>query len=44
MKRFLFAAFIVAIAGAGLVGFSDEGMWTFDNVPRKLIKETYGST
>jgi hypothetical protein len=42
MKRFLLVALIVVVAGTGLALFADEGMWTFDNVPRKLIKETYG--
>jgi len=43
MKRaILLTAVIVAVAfgASGLV--ADEGMWTFDNVPRKLIKEKYG--
>lgn len=31
---------LAAAAGAALVG--DEGMWTFDNPPRQLIKEKYG--
>ncbi len=42
MTRRLFVLFIAALACTGLVGLADEGMWTFDNVPRKLIKEKYG--
>ena len=33
-------AAVLSVAVAGLV--ADEGMWTFDNPPRKLIKEKYG--
>ncbi|MCX6538224.1 MAG: S46 family peptidase [Acidobacteria bacterium] len=43
MKRAVFislVAVILAVTVTGLVG--DEGMWTFDNPPRKLIKEKYG--
>ena len=43
MKRSVFIALVLAacaVAVSGLV--ADEGMWTFDNVPRKLIKEKYG--
>jgi hypothetical protein len=38
------AAFLLAFAilALGLVGFADDGMWTFDNVPRALIKQKYG--
>ena len=43
MKRAVFIpllAVVVALAAIGLL--ADEGMWTFDNPPRKLIKEKYG--
>jgi hypothetical protein len=38
------AAFLLALAilALGLVGSADDGMWTFDNVPRALIKQKYG--
>jgi hypothetical protein len=42
MKRLLSALFVLALLTAGLAGFADEGMWTFDNVPRTLIKQKYG--
>ncbi len=42
MKRHLPLVLVISFACAGLVGLADEGMWTFDNVPRKLIKEKYG--
>jgi hypothetical protein len=43
MKRvmhFSLLAAALAVAVTGLV--ADEGMWTFDNPPRKLIKDKYG--
>jgi hypothetical protein len=42
MKRLLSALFVLALLTAGLAGFADDGMWTFDNVPRALIKQKYG--
>ena len=39
--RQLFIAVVVA-APALLIVRADEGMWTFDNVPRALIKQQYG--
>lgn len=39
---------VVALSGifslAGLRAAADEGMWTFDNPPTKLLKERYGFT
>ena len=32
----------VALAWTALSARADEGMWTFDNVPRALIKQKYG--
>lgn len=41
MKRVIpFAVALLMVAG--LVGRADEGMWTFDNPPRKVLKEQYG--
>ena len=43
MKRAVFVslfAVVLAVSVSGLL--ADEGMWTFDNVPRKLIKDKYG--
>ena len=42
MTRPFAALIVIAVADAGLVALADEGMWTFDNVPRALIKEKYG--
>lgn len=42
MKRFPSALFACVLLSASLAGFADEGMWTFDNVPRRLIREKYG--
>ena len=39
-KWMLALAIVVAVTTLGLHG--DEGMWTFDNVPRDLIKKQYG--
>ena len=39
--RSLFIAVVLA-APALLILCADEGMWTFDNVPRALIKQKYG--
>ena len=39
---------VLAFCGVALLGcilaFADEGMWTFDNPPRKNLKERYGFT
>jgi hypothetical protein len=42
MKRVGLAALVVGIVTVGVGLLADEGMWTFDNVPRALIKEKYG--
>ena len=39
MKRFILAILIIAPA-AGLI--ADEGMWTFDNIPKAEIAKRYG--
>jgi V8-like Glu-specific endopeptidase len=39
MKRFILAVLIFAV-GAGVA--ADEGMWTFDNVPKAEIAKRYG--
>lgn len=42
MKRTVFGALAMALAWASFGLLADEGMWTFDNVPRALIKQQYG--
>jgi hypothetical protein len=42
MRRQRVGLILVLALAAAAVGRGDEGMWTFDNVPRKLIKEKYG--
>jgi hypothetical protein len=42
MKRPAALFIIAALLTVGLVGHADDGMWTFDNVPRALIKQQYG--
>ena len=39
MKRFVLAILIFALS-AGVT--ADEGMWTFDNIPRAEIAKRYG--
>ncbi|HSK08168.1 MAG TPA: S46 family peptidase [Vicinamibacterales bacterium] len=41
MKRFIVAVFAAALSAAAIV--ADEGMWTFDNFPRKAVTEKYGA-
>ena len=42
MKRIVLTVLLASFGWATLGVRADEGMWTFDNVPRKLIKEKYG--
>jgi hypothetical protein len=43
MKRIVFLPILFVALAAAVAGLiADEGMWTFDNPPRKLIKEKYG--
>jgi len=42
MNRSVLIVLAAAVAVTTLGLRADEGMWTFDNVPRKLIKEKYG--
>ena len=45
MKRWMLvltAVVCVAAAAARVTGAPDEGMWTFDNVPREAIAKKYG--
>jgi len=42
MTRILLGALLAALGSASLGVVADEGMWTFDNVPRALIKQQYG--
>jgi hypothetical protein len=42
MKRLTSILFALVVVSAGLALSADEGMWTFDNVPRALIKQKYG--
>lgn len=41
MKKTVLLAFVLIIIVSPLSAFADEGMWTFDNPPRKLWKERY---
>jgi Peptidase S46 len=41
MKRFLTATTILLLSGHMVLSIADEGMWTFDNPPRKQWKERY---
>jgi hypothetical protein len=41
MKRISVFAFVLAIVASPLPLFADDGMWTFDNPPRKQWKERY---
>src|SRR2546426_5216546 len=41
MKRFLTATTILLLSGHMVLSIADEGMWTFDNPPRKHWKERY---
>jgi len=43
MKRLCIVLSAIALAAPAVLGVrADEGMWTFDNVPRALIKQKYG--
>jgi hypothetical protein len=42
MKRIALVVLLMSFGWATLGVRADEGMWTFDNVPRRLIKEKYG--
>ena len=42
MKRLLLLVFFVACAATMIATYADEGMWTFDNPPRKILREKYG--
>ena len=37
-------AALLAVLAVAAVGGADEGMWTFDNPPRKVLQEKYGFT
>ncbi len=41
MKSFLTATTILLLSGHMVLSIADEGMWTFDNPPRKQWKERY---
>jgi hypothetical protein len=41
MRRSLVLIAVIALSGAAT---ADEGMWTFDNVPRQAIAKKYGVT
>ena len=41
MKKIALVIFILTVTWSPLSTFADEGMWTFDNPPRKLWKERY---
>ena len=38
------AALVLVVLSSGAVTARDEGMWTFDNLPLKLLSEKYGFT
>src|SRR3970282_1074912 len=40
--RFRLAIAVVVVGLLVSVGLADEGMWTFDNLPLKLLEERYG--
>ena len=40
MTRFIITVLVVGLAGAAI---ADEGMWTFDNVPRAEVARRYGA-
>src|SRR5512136_1664761 len=42
MRRIGFIFLAVVLVWTALGVRADEGMWTFDNVPRALIKQKYG--
>jgi hypothetical protein len=42
MRRIALIVLLILFGWATLGVRADEGMWTFDNVPRELIKEKYG--
>ena len=41
MKKIALVTFILIMIASPLSSFADEGMWTFDNPPRKFWKERY---
>ena len=41
MKKIALVTFILIMIASPLSSFADEGMWTFDNPPRRLWKERY---
>ena len=41
MKKIALVTFILIMVASPLSSFADEGMWTFDNPPRKFWKERY---
>ncbi len=42
--RVLLSLMLMGIAGLVSFGMADEGMWTFDNPPTKLLQQRYGFT
>jgi hypothetical protein len=42
MKRATLFVILVACAATVMVTIADDGMWTFDNPPRKILREKYG--
>jgi hypothetical protein len=41
MRRLSSLTLLITLAAPSVVAFADEGMWTFDNPPRKQWKERY---
>ena len=44
MTRIRLALALLFVLSPGLLTARDEGMWTFDNLPLKVLKEKYGFT
>ncbi len=43
-RRLLIVSLTIAVLLAQPLAARDEGMWTFDNLPLKLLAEKYGFT
>lgn len=43
-RRLLFLVCALLLTLTALVGWADEGMWTFNNFPQQLVQQRYGFT